>query len=86
VAAALGSEADLDTHTGGQLLQRLLSTDTLTAVVQVEETQPAADAVFYRTACSIVVVRQSAWNAAAVRDAIVSASEGFWTTSRLGAE
>jgi hypothetical protein len=97
VAAAMGSEADLDTRidepvyadTGGQLLpdalQRLLSTEKLAAVVQVEETQPSADAVFFGTARAVVVVRQSAWDAAAVKEAIVSAVENLWTTSRLGA-
>jgi hypothetical protein len=98
VAAAAGSEADLDTRiddpvytdTGGQLLpealQRLLSTEKLTAVVQVEETRPAADAVFFTTARAVVVVRQSAWDAAVVREALVAAVESIWTTSRLGAE
>jgi hypothetical protein len=96
-AAAAGSEADLDTHIdepefpndGGQLvpeaLQHLLGADKLTAVVQVEETRPAADAVFVGTSRALVVVRQSAWDAAAVKEAITSAIEGMWTTSRLGA-
>ena len=98
VAAAVGSEADLDTRidepfyadTGGQLLpealQRLLSTDRLTAVVEVEGTQPEADGVFFSTARAVVVVRQPAWDAAAVRDAVVATVENLWTTSRLGAE
>ena len=98
VAAAVGSEADLDTRidepvytgTGGQLLpealQRLLSAERLTAFVQVEETDPAADAVFFTTASAVVVVRQSAWDASAVREALVAAAEGLWTTSRLGAD
>jgi hypothetical protein len=96
-ATAAGSEADLDTridepefpNDAGQLLpealQHLLGADKLTAVVQVEETRPAADAVFIGTNRAMVVVRQSAWDAAAVREAIVSAIEGMWTTSRLGA-
>lgn len=96
-ATAAGSEADLDTRIdepdfsddGGQLLpealQHLLGADKLTAVVQVEETRPAADAVFIGTNRALVVVRQSAWDAAAVREAIASAIEGMWTTSRLGA-
>lgn len=96
VAAALGSEADLDTRidepvytdTGGQLLpdalQRLLSTEKLTAVVQVEETQPSADTVFFGTTRAVVVVRQSSWDATAVKEAIVSAVENLWTASRLG--
>ncbi len=98
VAAAVGSEADLDTRidepvytdAGGQLLpealQRLLSSEKLTAVVQVEETRAATDAVFMGTNRALVVVRQSGWDGAAVREAIVSAAEGLWTTSRLGAE
>jgi hypothetical protein len=96
-ATAAGSEADLDTRidepefpdSSGQLLpealQHLLGADKLTAVVQVEETRPAADAVFIGTNRALVVVRQSAWDAAAVREAIASAIEGMWTTSRLGA-
>jgi len=96
-ASAVGSEADLDTRIdepeftdgGGQLLpealKTLLSADKLTAVVQVEETQPAADAVFIGTNRAVVIARQSAWDAAAVREAIRSAIENMWTTSRLGA-
>lgn len=96
-ANAAGSEADLDTRIdepefpddGGQLLpaalQQLFGADKLTAVVQVEETRPAADAVFIGTNRALVVVRQSAWDAAAVKEAIASAIEGMWTTSRLGA-
>ena len=96
-ATAAGSEADLDTRIdepefpddSGQLLpealQHLLSGDKLTAVVQVEETRAAADAVFIGTNRALVIVRQSAWDAAAVREAIVSAIEGMWTTTRLGA-
>jgi hypothetical protein len=96
-AAAAGSEADLDTRIdepefpddSGQplpeALQHLLSADKLTAVVQVEETRPAADAVFIGTNRALIVVRQSAWDAAAVKEAIVSTIEGMWTTSRLGA-
>ena len=96
-ATAAGSEADLDTRidepefpdSSGQLLpealQHLLGAEKLTAVVQVEETRPAADAVFIGTNRALVVVRQSAWDAAAVREAIASAIEGMWTTSRLGA-
>jgi hypothetical protein len=97
VAVAVGSEADLDTridepvytNTGGQLapeaLERLLRAEKLTAVVQVEQTYPAVDAVFFSTACAIVVVRQSPWDAAAVREAIVAAVENLWTTAGLGA-
>jgi len=97
VAAAVGSESDLDTRidepvytgSGSQLLpealQRLLSAEKPAAVVQMEETQPAADAVFFSTARAVVVVRQTAWDAATVHEAIVSAGEGLWTTSRLGA-
>ncbi len=96
-ASAAGSEADLDTRidepefpdSSGKLvpeaLQHLLGADKLTAVVQVEETRPAADAVFIGTNRALVVVRQSAWDAAAVREAIASAIEGMWTTTRLGA-
>jgi hypothetical protein len=96
-ATAAGSEADLDTRIdepefpddSGQLLpatlQHLLSADKLTAVVQVEETRPAADAVFIGTNRALVVVRQSAWDAAAVKEAIASAIEGMWTTTQLGA-
>jgi hypothetical protein len=96
-AKAVGSEADLDTRIdepeltdgGGQLLPEalkvLLGAGRLTAAVQVEETRPAADAVFIGTNRALVVARQSAWDAAAVRAAISSAIEGMWTTSRLGA-
>ena len=95
-ANAVGSEADLDTRidepefadSGGQLvpeaLQVLFSAGKLTAVVQVEETRPAADAVFIGTNRGLIVVRQAAWDAGAVREAIRSAIEGMWTTSRLG--
>jgi hypothetical protein len=34
----------------------------------------------------LVVVRQSAWDGAAVREALVAAVENLWTISRLGAE
>jgi hypothetical protein len=96
-ATAAGSEADLDIRidepefpdSSGLLLpealQHLLNADKLTAAVQVEETRPAADAVFIGTNRALVVVRQSAWDAAAVREAIVSAIEGMLTTTRLGA-
>jgi hypothetical protein len=96
-ARAVGSEADLDTRIdepeftdgGGQLspeaLKTLLSADKMTAVVQVEETQPAADAVFIGTNRAVIIARQSPWDAAAVREAIRSAIENMWTTSRLGA-
>lgn len=96
-AKAAGSEADLDTRIdepeltngGGQLLPEalkvLFSADKLTALVQVEETQPAADSVFIGTNRALVVVRQSVWDAAAAREAIRSAIENMWTTSRLGA-
>jgi hypothetical protein len=96
-ATAAGSEADLDIRIDepefpsdiGQLLpealQHLLSAEKLTAVVQVEETRPAADAVFIGTDRALVIVRQSAWDAASAREAIASAIEGMWTTSRLGA-
>ena len=96
-ATAAGSEADLDIRIdepefpddSGQLLpealQHLLNADKLTAAVQVEETRPAADAVFIGTNRALVVVRQSAWDAAAVREAIVSAIEGMLTTTRHGA-
>jgi hypothetical protein len=57
----------------------------MTAVVQVEETQPAADAVFIGTNRAVIIARQSPWDAAAVREAIRSAIENMWTTSRLGA-
>lgn len=96
-AIAAGSEADLDTRIdepeyaddAGQLLpaglQQLLGAEKLTALLQVEETRPAADAVFIGTNRALVVVRQSAWDGAVVREAIGSAIEGMWTTSRLGA-
>ena len=96
-ATDAGSEADLDTRidepeyadNAGQLvpagLQQLLGADKLTALVQVEETRPAADAVFIGTNRALVVERQSAWDAAAAREAIASAIEGMWTTARLGA-
>jgi len=96
-AAAAGSEADLDTRidepeytdNGGQLvpdaLRQLFGAAKLTALVQVEETRPAADAIFIGANRALVVVRQSAWDAATVREAIASAIEGMWTTSRLGA-
>jgi hypothetical protein len=96
-ATDAGSEADLDTRidepeytdSAGQLvpagLQQLLGADKLTALVQVEETRPAADAVFIGTNRALVIERQSAWDAAAAREAIASAIEGMWTTSRLGA-
>lgn len=95
-AGIVGSEADLDTRIdepeltdgGGQLLPEalkvLLSSAQLTAVVQVEETRPATDAVFIGTSRALVLVRQSAWDAAAVREAIRSAIKELWTTSRLG--
>lgn len=96
-ATAAGSEADLDTRIdepdyqdgGGQLLpealKALLGADKLMAVVQVEETRLAADGVFTGTDRALVVVRQSAWDSAAVRDAVTAATEGLWTTARLGA-
>ena len=96
-ATAAGSEADLDTRidepeyadSSGQLLpealRRLLDAEKLTALVQVEETRPAADAVFIGTNRALVVVRQPAWDAAAVQEAIASAIEDMWTTARLGA-
>jgi hypothetical protein len=98
VAAAVGSEAYLDTRidepvytdTGGQFLpeplQRLLGTEKLTAVLQVDETHPAANGVFMGASRALVVVRQSAWDGAAVREALVAAVENLWTISRLGAE
>lgn len=98
VAGAVGSEADLVTRidepvysdTGGQLLpeplQRLLSPDRLTALVQVEETQPATDGVFFGTARAVVVVRKTPWDAAAVKEAIIAAIENLSTTTRLGGE
>jgi hypothetical protein len=97
-AAAVGSKAELDTRiddpvytdVSSQLLpealERLLSAEKLTAVVQVEETRPAADAVFIGANRAVVVVRRSSWDAAAVRETITSAVENLWTTSRLGAE
>jgi hypothetical protein len=96
-ATAVGSEADLDTRIdepeykedGGQLLpgplNQLLGGDRLTAAVQVEETRTAADAVFIGTNRAIVILRQSAWDAAAVKEVITSSIEGMWTTARLGA-
>jgi hypothetical protein len=96
-AGAVGSEGDLDTRidepelTDGvgrlfpEVLKTLLNADNRTAVAQVEETRLAADAVFIGTNRALVVARQSAWDAAAVREAIRSAIENMWTTSRLGA-
>jgi hypothetical protein len=96
-ASQAGSEADLDTRIDepeysdntGQLapepLRQLFSADKLTAIVQVEETRPAPDAVFMGTNRALAIARQSAWDAAAVREAIASAIERMWTTSRLGA-
>ncbi len=96
-AGAVGTEADLDTRidepvftdAGDQprleSLERLLSAEKLSAVVQIEETRPAADSVFIATHRAIVVARQQAWDPAAVRESIVSGVERLWTTSRLGA-
>jgi hypothetical protein len=96
-ATDAGSEADLDTRidepeytdNSGQLvppaLRQLLGADKLTALVQVEETRPSADAVFIGVNRALVVERQSAWDSAAAREAIASSIEAVWTTSRLGA-
>jgi len=96
-AGTVGTEADLDTHidepplpqTDDRLrpeaLDQLLSADRLTAIVHIEETHLASDSVFIGSNRAVIVLRQTPWDASAVRESIISAVEGMWTTSRLGA-
>jgi hypothetical protein len=95
-ARAAGSESDLDaridepeySESGGHLLpdviRDLFTANRPIAMIQVEETRPAADGVFIGSNRALILTGQSNWNENGVREAIRSAIEEIWTTAHLG--
>jgi hypothetical protein len=93
----VGSEGDLETRidvpplakTGGtfepEALKKVLVEAKIEGALQLESARSLSGDVFVGTQSAIVLRAASDWNGEAVRAALVSAVEGLWTTSRLGA-
>jgi hypothetical protein len=97
-AGQTGSEGDLETRidlpplttAGGKFepaaLTQLLTGAKLTGALQLESARELPGKVFVSTQSAIVLQAAGDWNAEAARSALVSAAEGLWTTSSLGAK
>jgi len=93
-----GSEGDLETRidvppftgAGGtfepEALRKLLTEAKLVGALQLESARILAGEVFVGTESAIVLEATGDWKAEAMRSALVSAVEGLWTTSGLGAQ
>jgi len=93
-----GSEGDLETRidvpplTGATgtfepaALKKLLAEANLAGALQLESTRALPGEVFAGTESAMVLEAATDWNAEALRAALLSAVEGLWTTSGLGAK
>ncbi len=93
-----GSEGDLETRidvppltrAGGafepEALKKLLAEAKLGGALQLESTRASPGDVFVGTQSAIVLEAANDWNSEVARAALLSAVEGLWTTSGLGAQ
>lgn len=91
-----GTESDLETRIdeasaaatqdrfGREALRQWLNGSQVEAALEIESSQPSADGVFIRTPSAVAFRAAADWDGDRARNALQSAIQELWTTSRLG--
>ena len=68
-----------------QPLQSLLDKTGLRAALQIQSSRAVVENTFVKQESGVVLLGSADWDSGAARSALLTAIEGLWTTSRLGA-